>query len=129
MGNIAISSKILCLSLILFLHDKLPHISLRKNFFGKAKTYLAYLKNNSYLCPIILQLRANLPPIHPRNSPYFCAIELRMIYVCCPFVKRTTDGQQSNINRTKVGGNTKKERRKIGAKVEMIWSDIRQILE
>jgi hypothetical protein len=68
---------------------------------------LVYLRKNSELCRVEPQFRPTLPPIHPRFSAYSCSIEVRLMYVCCPFINRTTIGQQSDNNRTTMGERAK----------------------
>jgi hypothetical protein len=90
---------------------------------------LVYLRKNSELCRVEPQFRPTLPLIHPRFSAYSCSIEVRLMYVCCPFINRTTIEQQSNNNqttieqqsdnnRTTVGGRTKEELGKGGDDME-----------
>ena len=73
---------------------------------------LVYLRKNSELCRVELRPRPTLPSTHPRFCAYSCAIEVRLMYVCCPFINRTTIEQQSNNNRTTIGQQWKEERRK-----------------
>ena len=75
---------------------------------------LVYLRKNSELCRVEPQFRPPLPPIHPRFSAYSCAIEVRLMYVCCPFINRTTIGQQSNNNGRKSEGKAWVEWNRIG---------------
>ena len=53
------------------------------------------------------EAKAPLPSTHPRFCAYSCAIEVRLMCVCCPFVNRTTIEQQSDNNRTTMGGRAK----------------------
>jgi hypothetical protein len=71
---------------------------------------LANLLRMSYLCSINLQFKHTLPSVLPRLNAYFCAIEVRLMHVCCTFINRTTIEQQTDNNRTTVG---------VGAKVEL----------
>ena len=70
--------------------------------------------------------RPTLPPIHPRFSAYSCAIEVRLMYVCCPFINRTTIGQQSNNNGRKSEGKAWVEWNRIGDQLEVNWRTIRE---
>ena len=79
---------------------------------------LAYLQKKSYLWRVELQFRHTLPSIHLRFCAYSCTIEVRLMYVCCPFVNRTTIGQQSNNKRTTVGERAKERTDKKGVKVD-----------
>ena len=90
---------------------------------------LVYLRKHSELCRVEPQFRPALPPIHPRFSAYSCSIEVRLMYVCCPFINRTTIGQQSNNNRTTMGRQWEKERRKGLGRVEQNWRLIGEQLE
>ena len=68
-----------------------------RGFFNQS---LVYLRKNSELCRVELRPRPTLPSTHPRFCAYSCAIEVRLMCVCCPFVNRTTIEQQSDNNRT-----------------------------
>ena len=104
------------LIVIEFCHDSIKKIHFLYFRCGRSGDYLTVF-------------RPALPPIHPRFSAYSCSIEVRLMYVCCPFINRITIGQQSNNNRTTMGRQLEKERRKGLGRVEQNWRSIGDQLE
>jgi hypothetical protein len=60
--------------------------------------------------PTELNLSYTLPSVYPRLCAYSCAIELRLMFVGCPLINRTTTGQQPDNNRRNSEGKTWVER-------------------
>ena len=104
------------LIVIEFCHDSIKKINFLYFRCGRSGDYLTVF-------------RPALPPIHPRFSAYSCSIEVRLMYVCCPFINRTTIEQQSDNNGTTMGRQWEKERRKGLGRVEQNWRLIGEQLE
>ena len=99
------------LIVIEFCHDSIKKINFLYFRCGRSGDYLTVF-------------RPALPPIHPRFSAYSCSIEVRLMYVCCPFINRTAIGQQSNNNRTTMGQQWDNNGRKSEGKAWVEWDRI-----
>ena len=59
-----------------------------------------------------LHLKFGIPMVSQRITSDFCSIDIRLMSVCCPFINRTTNGQQSDNNQRNPMANPELRRRK-----------------
>ena len=61
------------------------------------------LRMFSNSCPLLLHSTQGLPPSFLRLLFVCCPIVVRLLSDCCPFYTRTTNRQQTYLNRTRMG--------------------------
>ena len=66
-----------------------------------------------------LNFKFGIPLVSQRITSDFCSIDIRLMSVCCPFIDRTTIGQQSDNNRTTNGQQTDNNQRNPMANPEL----------